>query len=90
MSVEYANFFKFYTSNLALLQQMIIPFISFFSFVSLRKDKYNYAQNVIFNTYLTSHFNLLNILLVIVSIIFKLNYNPPDDDLLVIFWSSGL
>ncbi len=82
---EYANFYKFYTSNLALFQQLIIPFIALFSFLFFRKDKYNYAENVIINTYLVAHFTLLNIILVLISIIFKLNYDPLDDDLLIIY-----
>ena len=84
-SQDYVNFFKFYTSNLALFQQLIIPFIALFSYLFFRKDKFNYAENVIINTYLVAHFALINIILVIVCLIFQLNYDPLDDNMLVVY-----
>jgi len=82
---DYVRFYHFYMSNLSLLDQLIVPFVALFSFLFFRKDKYNYAENVIINCYLIAHYNLLNIILVAVCIIFKLNYDPMDDKLMALY-----
>jgi hypothetical protein len=48
------NFFRFAEDKATLLNVAAIPIFAFFSFVWLSGRKYNFAENLILNTYITA------------------------------------
>ncbi|HEY0742588.1 MAG TPA: hypothetical protein VGD40_14030 [Chryseosolibacter sp.] len=58
------NFFKFAEDNATILNIAAIPIFAFFSFVWLSGKKYNFAENLVLNTFITAQQLVFLLLLV--------------------------
>ncbi len=60
----FSGFFKFAEDYATLLNIVAIPIFSFFSFLFFRKSGYNFAENLIINTFITAQQLLFLIILI--------------------------
>ncbi|HRE40222.1 MAG TPA: DUF3667 domain-containing protein [Ignavibacteria bacterium] len=66
---------KFYTSNISIIDMLCIPLMSFISFIFFKFKKYNYSEHVILNCYLNGNIYIFGIILSIIQLFFRQNFN---------------
>jgi len=82
---DMSSFGNFIIKNMNLVMMINIPFYAFLSYIIFRKQKFNFVEHIILNTYITASFSFLNLIISILGIIISQEVFNSTQNLLFIF-----